>query len=229
MLLGHYAVAFAAKRAAPRTSLGLLAFAAQWLDELWPILLLAGVERVRIVPGLMRVNDMDFVHYPYSHSLLMAIVWALLIGALYFAIRRYRRGAYVVAALVLSHWVLDAPMHRPDLPLWPGSDALVGFGLWNSVPVTLVLEIGLLCIGVFMYVRCTRPLDRIGSVGLACLVGVLLLMYLGGTFVAPAANEGSLALSALGLWLFVPVTYWIDRHRTPIGPPAMKETDAPVA
>ena len=75
MFLGHYGVAFAAKRAAPRTSLGALAFAAQFLDELWPILLLLGVEKVKIVPGLMAASPLDFTHYPYSHSLLMAIVW----------------------------------------------------------------------------------------------------------------------------------------------------------
>ena len=117
MFLGHYGVAFAAKRAAPRTSLGTLAFATQFLDELWPILLLMGLEQVRIVPGLMAANSLDFVSYPISHSLVAAIGWAILIGLVYFVIRRYGRGAWVVAALVASHWLLDAPMHRPDLPL----------------------------------------------------------------------------------------------------------------
>jgi hypothetical protein len=104
MFLGHYGLAFAARRAAPRTSLGTLTFAAEFLDELWPILLLLGVEQVRIVPGLMTMSPLDFVFYPYSHSLLMAVVWALIIGGLYFAIRRYGRGAWVVALLVVSHW-----------------------------------------------------------------------------------------------------------------------------
>src|SRR5258706_1989859 len=117
MFLGHYGVAFAGKRVGPRTSLGALTFAAQFLDELWPVLLLLGVERVRIVPGLMAANPIDFVYYPFSHSLATASLWALLIGAGYYAGRRYGRGAVVVALLVVSHWVLDVPMHRPDLPL----------------------------------------------------------------------------------------------------------------
>src|SRR5437660_8192541 len=112
MFLGHYGVAFAAKRAAPRTSLGALVFAGEFLDELWPILLLLGVERVRIVPGLMVASPLEFVYYPYSHSLLMAIVWAALIGAIYFAFRKYGRGALVLGALVISHWLLDLPMHQ---------------------------------------------------------------------------------------------------------------------
>jgi hypothetical protein len=97
LFLGHYGIAFAAKRVAPRTSLCALAFAAQFLDELWLILLLLGVEQVRIVPGLMNANSLNFVYYPFSHSLLMAIVWGIMIAAIY------------------SHWFLGVPMHRPDL------------------------------------------------------------------------------------------------------------------
>jgi len=100
--------------------LGALAFAAQFLDELWPILLLLGIEQVRIVPGLMIASPLNFVYYPFSHSLLMAIVWGLLIGTGYFLVSRHRRDAAVVGFLVISHWILDVPMHRPDLPLWPG-------------------------------------------------------------------------------------------------------------
>ncbi len=98
MFLGHYGLAFAAKRAAPRMSLGALAFAAQFLDEVWPILLLLGVEQVRIVPGLMATSPLDFVSYPYSHSLAMAVMWGALIGGVYYLLRRYGRGAIASAA-----------------------------------------------------------------------------------------------------------------------------------
>src|SRR6476661_5590950 len=100
MFLGHYGVALAAKRLAPRTSLGALAFAAQFLDELWPILLLLGIEQVRIVPGLMTMSPLEFVYYPYSHSLLMAVVWGGLIGIQYWVLRRYGRGGWILAILV---------------------------------------------------------------------------------------------------------------------------------
>src|SRR5688500_10770627 len=161
MFLGHYGLALAAKRATPRTSLGMLSFAAQFLDELWPVLLLLGVESVRIVPGLMAASPLDFVHYPISHSLLTAALWSGLIGGTYYAVRRHARVAGLVGALVMSRWFLDAPMHRPDLPLWPGSSVLVGFGLWNSVPATVVIELTLFGLGFGAYVRTTRARDAI--------------------------------------------------------------------
>lgn len=213
MLLGHYGLSFAAKRVAPRTSLGTLAFAAQFLDELWPILVLLGVERVRVVPGLMPANPLDFEHYPFSHSMLMAGLWGVLIGGTYFAVRRHGRGALVVGALVLSHWFLDVPMHRPDLPLWPGSDVLVGGGLWRSVPLTMLVELVVFGAGLALYLRDTRPLDRIGSWGLWGMVALLMLIALGSLFGPPPASAVAVASSALGLWLFVPLAWWVDAHR----------------
>lgn len=213
MFLGHYGVAFAARRAAPRTSLGTLTFAAQFLDELWPILLLMGLEQVRIVPGLMAASSLDFVSYPISHSLVTAVGWAILIGLVYFAIRRYGRGAWVVAAAVSSHWLLDVPVHRPDLPLWPGSRVLVGAGIWNSVWLTAVLELGILAVGLVIYLRYTRSTDCIGRWGLGALVLLLVLIWVGGIFGPPPPNEHALAVTTLGIWLFVPWSYWVDRHR----------------
>jgi membrane-bound metal-dependent hydrolase YbcI (DUF457 family) len=213
VIIGHYAIAFAAKRAAPRTSLGMTAFAVQFADELWPILLLVGVEHVRIVPGLMAASPLDFAYYPWSHSLLMSTVWAALIGGAYYAVRRDRRGAWVVAACVLSHWLLDLPMHRPDLPLWPGSGVRVGFGLWRSIRLTLAIEVVLFVAGLGIYLRTTRPRDRIGRWGLWAMILVLAFIYLTGAGGAPPPSERALALGALGLWLFVPWSWWVDRHR----------------
>lgn len=213
MFLGHYGIAFAAKRAAPRTSLGATFFAAQFLDELWPILLLAGIERVRIVPGLMAANVLDFEWYPYSHSLATALLWGVLIGLAYFGLRRYARGAWIVGALVVSHWFLDVPMHRPDLPLYPGSRVLVGLGMWNSVPLTLVVELALYAGGLAVYLRDTRARDRIGRWGLWAMVALLAVFFIGGTFGGAPPSEHALAVTTLGLWLFVPWGWWIDRHR----------------
>jgi hypothetical protein len=217
MFLGHYGVAFAAKRVAPRTSLGALTFAAQFLDELWPILLLVGVEQVRIVPGLMAANPLDFVYYPYSHSLLMAIVWGILIGGAYFLMRRYGRGGWIMGLLVVSHWVLDLPMHRPDLPLWPGaSSPKVGWGLWNSIPATYVIEFAIYAIGIAIYLRATRARDRIGSWGLWAYILVLAILYVMSNG-SPPPSERALAWSALGIWLFVPWAWWVDKHREYVG------------
>jgi len=227
MFLGHYGLAFAARRAAPRTSLGTLTFAAEFLDELWPILLLVGVEQVRIAPWLTRmssstlpndrhqqsVTPLEFTYYPYSHSLLMAVVWAAVIGALYFAIRRYGRGAWVIGLLVLSHWFLDLPMHRADLPLWFGDTSpKLGWGVWNSIVATYVIEFGIYAAGVVTYVRVTRPRDRIGSWGLWAYVIFLAAIYISSNG-PPPPSERALALTTLGVWLFVPLAWWIDKHR----------------
>jgi membrane-bound metal-dependent hydrolase YbcI (DUF457 family) len=213
MILGHYGVALAAKRVAPRTSLGTLILPAQWLDELWPVLLLVGVEHVRIVPGLMAASPLDFLSYPFSHSLLLAVAWGVLFALVYFVRRRYRAGAWVVGVAVVTHWLLDAIVHRPDLPLWPGSAARVGAGVWSSIPATIAIELLLLAIGLVIYVRTTRARDRIGSWGLGAMIALLVLIFVSGFAGSPPPSERALAVVTLGLWLFVPWGYWVDRHR----------------
>ncbi|HUX34496.1 MAG TPA: hypothetical protein VMV51_11565 [Gemmatimonadaceae bacterium] len=213
MILGHYGVALAAKRAAPRTSLGTLILAAQWADELWPLLLLAGVERVRVVPGYLPANSLEFVSYPYTHSLLALVVWGAVLGGAYLLARKYVRGAWIVGALVVSHWVLDLVVHAPDLPLWPGSGTRLGLGLWHSIAGTLVVEFALLLVGAVVYVRATRARDRIGSWGLWAMLALLAAILLSGLLGPPPADTRTLAFGALGLWLFVPWGYWVDRHR----------------
>ncbi len=189
MFLGHYGVAFAAKRAAPRSSLGVLVFAGEFLDELWPILLLLGIEQVEIVPGYTTTNPLKFTYYPYSHSLLMAIVWGIIIGGLYLAFRKYARGASVIALLVVSHWFLDLPMHAKDLPLWPGeTSAKYGWGLWNIPALTNIIELTIFLAGVSVYTRMTRPLDRIGRFGWWIYAVVLVLVYFASGGPPPQAS-----------------------------------------
>jgi membrane-bound metal-dependent hydrolase YbcI (DUF457 family) len=226
MFLGHYGIAFAAKRAAPRTSLGALTFAAEFLDELWPILLLGGLEHVRIVPGLMAASPLEFTSYPYSHSLLMAIVWAALIGAIYFASRRYGRGAWILALLVISHWILDLPMHAKDLPITPWSDTKLGWGLWNSLPATYIIEFAIYAIGIAIYLRATRARDKIGVWGLWVYIAVLAAIFLSGN-TTPPPSEHALALTTLFIWLFVPWAYWVDKHRYSVVRTATTEPSTP--
>ena len=211
MFLGHYGLAFAAKRASPETSLGTLTFAAQWLDELWPVLLLLGVEQVRIAPHNMAMSDLDFVSYPISHSLATAILWGIVLGLVYFFVRRRSRGAWCIGALVASHWVLDLIVHRPDLPLYPGGPRL-GFGGWNSMALTYALEALFYFGGLAIYLRMTRAKDAVGRWALVAYVVVQVAIYLiGGD---PPPNASTVAWSALILWLFIPWAAWIDRHRT---------------
>lgn len=215
MLLGHYGVALAAKRYAPRTSLGTLILAAQLLDLLWPAFLLIGWERVHIAPGLMRASPLDFERYPISHSLLMAAVWAVLLGGGYNVFRRYPRGAAAIAVAVVSHWVLDLVVHRPDLPLWPGSSTKLGLSLWNSIGATIFIELALLGAGVVMYAGVTRPRDSMGTRLVSAFVAVLLLIFVSALFMPPPTSERAVAVVTLASWLFVPFGYWIERHREP--------------
>ncbi len=117
MFVGHYAVAFACKRLSPRTSLGTFALGAQFPDLLFPVLLLTGVEHVRIAPGITRVTPIDFYDYPISHSLMMTIVWALLLSGIYWILRCDTRATVLLGLAVVSHWVLDFVSHPPDMPL----------------------------------------------------------------------------------------------------------------
>jgi hypothetical protein len=212
MFLGHLGVGLAAKRAAPHASLGTLLLAALLVDLVWPVLLLAGVEAVRIDPGNTAVTPLDLVSYPLTHSLATGVGWGALLALVYLAGRRYGRGALVVGLLVASHWVLDLVSHRPDLPLYPGGPA-VGLGLWGSLPATLAVELGVFALGVGLYLAATRPLDRTGRWALAGLVALLLAIYGAAVFGPPPPSDRATALAGLALWLLPPLGVWIDRHR----------------
>jgi hypothetical protein len=212
MFLGHYGVAFGGKTIARKPSLGTFTLAAQLADLVWPILLLAGVERVRIVPGLMAASPMDFTYYPFTHSLVTQTLAGAVFGAFYFALRKDGRGALILGAAVVSHWFLDLLVHRPDLPVWPGGPKL-GFGIWNSVVLTLLAEALVFGGGLVLYLRATTAKDRIGNWALWSLVALLVATYAAASLETPPADSGPVAVSALVLWLFVPWGYWIDRHR----------------
>lgn len=225
MFIGHFGVGFGAKAAAPKTSLGVLFLAAQFIDLLWPSLLLIGFEHVKIAPGVTVVTPLDFTHYPISHSLLAVVVWSALFAGVYYLIRKYPAGAWVCGFALLSHWLLDLVVHRPDLPLMPGSSARLGFGLWNSLPATLVAELAIFGLGVYLYVRTTKATDRTGSIALWGLVVFLLLMFASNIFGPPPPSEAAIAWVGHAQWLLVLWGFWIDRHRTVVSDPAGSSSD----
>lgn len=216
LFIGHFGLGFAARRAAPRISLGTAFFAAQFLDLLWPTLLLLGLESVRIAPGATTVTPFVFERYPISHSLLAVLLWALAFGAVHLVWRRNLRTAALLAALVLSHWLLDALVHIPDLPLVPGGDARAGLGLWQSHIATLLVEVPLFAAGVWLYTRGTRPLDRAGRYGLVGLVALLAVIYAGNLFGPPPDSVAAIAWVGHAQWLLVLWAWWVDRHRTSV-------------
>ena len=216
MFLGHFGLGFGLKRAAPDVSLGTLFLAVEFVDLLWPTFLVLGLEHVEIAPGITAVTPFDFVDYPISHSLLMMIVWGLLFGGVYWAINKSRGGAVVCGLAVISHWFLDWLMHRPDLPLYPGPSPVFGLGLWNSLPVTALVEFAAFAVGLAIYLRATQAIDRKGTVGLRALAAFLVVVYLGNLFGPPPPSVQAVAGAGHAQWLLVAAGYWVDRHRTAI-------------
>lgn len=210
MFLGHFALAFGAKRAAPRISLGALIAAAQWPDLLWPVLLLLGVERVTVAPGDTAFTPLRFDSYPVSHSLLATVIWALLGAGLWWLARKDGRGAMVIGLLVLSHWVLDAVTHRPDLPLAPWSQSVVGLRLWRSVPATVAVELGMFAIGVMLYFRTPSALPG-RRIAAWSLVAFLTAIYFLNVFGAPPPSSVAVAWVTLSMWLLVAWGWAADR------------------
>jgi hypothetical protein len=151
MFVGHFGLAFGAKKAVPAVSLAALFAACQLADLLWPTLVLLGYERVDIQPGATRFTPLNFVSYPYSHSLLALCLWGVAFGAIYAVLRRGRVSAFVtIALLVVSHWLLDYVTHRPDMPITIGG--LIGsVGPLELDPGTLVVELAMFAIGGGLY------------------------------------------------------------------------------
>jgi len=216
MFLGHFAVGLAAKRVAPRTSLGTLFAAAQLADLLWPLFLLLHAEHVLIRPGATTAAPLVFTSYPYSHSLVALAVWAVILAGGYAIARRNGWTApLVIFALVLSHWVLAWVMHVPDMPVTLTGPARLGLGAWRSLPLTLALELLSFAAGVAIYLRATSARDRVGRIGLYGLLGFLLLIYFASVFGPPPPSERAIAWSGIGMWLLVAWSAWVDRHRSP--------------
>jgi hypothetical protein len=212
MFIGHFAVGLAAKRLAPGTSLGMLIASAVGLDLLWPAFVLAGWEEVRIEPGNTAFTPLNFVHYPWSHSLLMAGAWGAALAILYVAFTRYFAGSVVLALAVVSHWLLDAIVHRPDLPLTPKGPPVAGLGLWNSVPGTLALESAMFLAAVWLYMRCSKPRDRVGIIGFWLFIAFLVVVYVSNAFGPPPPDAHAVVLVAMGLWPVVIWAAWFDAH-----------------
>jgi hypothetical protein len=213
MFIGHFAVGLGAKKAAPQVKLGTLFFAAQFLDLLWPIFLILGIEHARIAPGTTAFTPFDFYDYPLSHSLLTSIGWAVLFGGIYYYRKKNFRNSIILGCAVFSHWLLDYFTHKPDLPIAPGMHTVLGLGLWNSIIGTILVE-GIFFIGgVYIYIRTTKSIDRIGNYAFWGLIVLLLISYIANITSPPPPNMTAVAYAGFAQWIFIAWAYWIDRHR----------------
>lgn len=212
MFIGHFGVAMASKRVAPKVSLPVLFLGAVFADTLWPFLVAAGLETVRIAPGDTKYTPLEFVSYPWSHSLLMLIVWGLVIGGIYRLYTGDDRGGVVVGALVVSHWVLDWITHRPDMPLYPGGPKF-GLALWNHPNVSIGVEIAVFAIGVAIYEGMTKGKDKKGQYSFWFLVLLLLVSFAAGNAPPPSVKVLWM-VSIVGVGITLLIAAYVDRHRT---------------
>lgn len=215
MFIGHFGLGFGAKKTASTISLGTLFIAVQFLDLLWPVLLLLNVEHAGIKPGTGHSQPIDFTDYPISHSLAMVIVWAFFFGFIYWLLKKNIKNALILGLCVISHWVLDLIVHLPDLPLYPGSHApLLGFKLWNSFWGTLLMEGGIFIAGLILYIRSTRAKNNQGWIGLWILAGLLLISHTANLLGPPPPSMNGIAWAGNLQWLFVILAYWTDYNRS---------------
>ena len=214
MFVGHLAVSLGAKVAEPRAPLAALVAASFGLDLLWPLLLLMGIETVSVAPGNTAFTPLAFDSYPWSHSLLMAVVWGSVAGGLTFRVTAHRRVSLLVGGLVVSHWLLDLVTHRPDLPLWP-SGPLVGLGVWHSIAATLLLEGALFLTMILLFVRSLPARDATGRWALWTLVGLTTIIWVSQPWSPPPPSTQAVAGVGLATWILPCWAWWIDQHRQP--------------
>jgi hypothetical protein len=202
MFVGHYGVAFGAKPATPLVPLWVYFIAVQWLDVVWSILVLLGIEKLHIVPGFTEANPYDLYYMPYTHGLPGAIILSLLLGAMVATFVPRRRAAVflTIAAAAFSHWILDLIVHVPDLALYDNSDK-VGLGLWRHVAISFPLEIIVLVAGVWIFARALPPASRRGHIALRSFIALLVLVQVYANFGPPPPSETAMAIMALVLYL----------------------------
>lgn len=191
MFIGHFAAGFLGSRLELRLRLGTAFVAAQLPDAIWPVLLLTGTERATIAPGDTVVTPLRFDHYPWSHSLLMLLLWGAALGLLV-RFKAGSRAGLVAGLLVMSHWLLDFVSHRPDMPLWPGGGPLLGLGLWSSFAGTVLVEGAFFALAVACYARGRRT-----SWGFWTLVATLVALYLANLLGPPPPSLTAVAISGI--------------------------------
>src|ERR1035437_5692374 len=215
MFIGHFGTGLATKKIDEKPSLGTLFFAAQFIDLLWPFFILTGIEKVKIEPGNTVFTPLNFIYYPFSHSLLGAIFWALLFAVVYYLFKKNFKTSVLLGVLVVGHWVLDFLSHRADLPLVPWSDYKVGLGLWNSLPFTIIVEGLIFCTGAWFYISYAKAKNKTGFYRIWGLLIFLVIIYIKNIFASPPPTETAIGLVGLSQWIIIAWGYWIDKFKEP--------------
>jgi membrane-bound metal-dependent hydrolase YbcI (DUF457 family) len=214
MFIGHFAVGLGAKKIAPELNLGILFIACQLLDLIWPVLVLMGIEKVSVDHLATVVTPLNFEYYPFSHSLVMTIVYSLLVGIVAGLFFKSKRLGFVLGLVTASHWVLDFVTHRPDMPIWFEGQK-VGLGLWNSFTLAVSIELLIFAVGIFFYVKSKTSMSRKRKIWFWSLILFFLVIYAGNIFgPKPPADAPSAMIAgpALAMWLIVLWGYLVDKR-----------------
>jgi len=215
MFAGHIGAALAIGRAERGVNVGVFIAAALLLDFVLWLLVLLGLETVTIPADFGRTHQAQFV-FPYSHGLIASVAWSVLAGVVgfvgYSRLQTKRRAAVLIGVAVLSHWILDALVHRPELPLTGAASHSFGFGLWNNVPLALTLEAVVVGVGLWLFVSGTQ-LVRGKRIVLVVLCLVVMTFTAVGMTLAPAPPSAlAMAASSLATLILVCVlTLWLGR------------------
>ena len=206
MFVGHYAVSLATRRTGVFLPLWLWFVAVQWLDVVFNVLVLTGVEKIRITPGFTESNPYDLYYMPFSHGLpgavVLSLILAVIVAAAFPAARRPLAFG-LVALASFSHWLLDLPMHTPDMPLYDNT-AKVGLGLWNYPEIGLPLELGVLLLGAWLYTRSATFTGRGKAVVWGFVVFLCVIQVITLVMPAPATPE-EFAITALAAYVVMAV------------------------
>ena len=202
MFVGHYGVSLAARaRLGTRVPLWVWFIAVQWMDVVWSVLVLLGVEKLHIVPGFTEANALDLYYMPYTHGLPGSILVSLALGIIVasFVSRDRVKICLMIAAASFSHWVLDLIVHTPDLPLYDNS-AKVGLGLWRHVIFSFPLELIVLGLGAWIYARSVTFASAKGRYVFWGFVVFLAAMQVYANFGPPPSSPEAMAVIALAFY-----------------------------
>lgn len=213
MFIGHFAMGFAAKKINPKASLGTYFLAAQFLDLLWPTLLLFNIEKAELSTDPSHPVPLVFTSYPFSHSLALVALWAIGFSLVHFLFQKNKAVAFLLGFTVFSHWLLDLVVHVPDLPLFPGDSPLLGLGLWKSKALTLILEMSFFITAVFFYMNSTRPKNKSGKFGMWGLILFLITIHLANVYGPAPKDIDAVAWAGHLQWVFVIWAFWADQNR----------------
>ena len=215
MFVGHYGPSLAAKAINKTIPLWVLFLAVQWMDVCWTVLVLLGIEKVRIVPGITAANPLDLYYMPYSHSLPAAVLWSVAAAVVYGLLAKPGNGSapVIVGAAVFSHWILDLVVHRPDLALYDNT-LKVGLGLWNYPLASFLVESGVLLGGLYLYMRTTMPVTRGGRYAMVVFAAILVAVQGLSILGPPPPSVKAMALTGLVSYItLTAIAYWLGPKR----------------